>query len=163
MTDQIRERATAVLPQGAHEFLRRRAAEAVGLALAIIGALLALALLTYRADDPSWNHAASHGPRNLMGVPGAYAADVMLQTLGLAGALIPALLLSWAWRLFSHQGLPRLWVKLTLVPFALLFAAALAASLSPPVAWPLTVGLGGVLGAFVRARLGALELSVAPT
>ena len=162
MTEQIRERGRAVLPQGAHEFLRHRALEAGGLVLAVTGVLLAVALASYHPDDPSWNNASSQAPANIVGFPGAYSADILLQTLGLAAALVPFLLTSWAWRLFSHEGLPRVWLKLTLVPFALLFAAGLAASFSKPAFLPLPGGLGGVLGGFLYGNTAELGERFAP-
>ena len=138
------------LPLGLQRFLRNRALETLGVALATTSVLLGLALVTYHSADPSWNNAVAAPPRNLIGMPGALVSDVLLQTLGLAGALVPLLLLAWAWRMFAHQGLPGLWLKLTLAPFSLLFASAVAAAFPPPAFWPIQSGFGGVLGDAVR-------------
>ncbi|MDA0654090.1 MAG: DNA translocase FtsK 4TM domain-containing protein, partial [Proteobacteria bacterium] len=147
MTQHLRpERRITLLPAGAPAFLRRRVIETAGLALAFAGALLALALASYDPGDPSWSTATGRGARNLIGMPGASVADLSLQVLGFAAGLAPLLLIAWAWRLFSHRGLPRLWWNLTAVPFALLLAAAFAASLPAPAAWPLDHGIGGWIG-----------------
>ncbi|MBM3507996.1 MAG: hypothetical protein FJX64_09890, partial [Alphaproteobacteria bacterium] len=135
-----------LLPAGLRQFFRHRAFEAMGVSLATLSVLLAIALVTYYSADPSWNNSTTAGPRNMIGMPGAFASDLLLQTLGLGAALVPLLLLAWAWRLFVHQGMPRFWLKLTLAPFSLLFAAAVAASFPPFPAWPVQSGLGGVLG-----------------
>ena len=88
MTQHSR-RDSSLLPTGAPEFFRRRGLEITGAALAVLGVLLAVAMGTYSADDPSWNNATGRAAENLAGIPGAYAADLVIQTLGLAGALAP--------------------------------------------------------------------------
>lgn len=65
-------------------------AELVGLILAIVCAFLLLALLSYSTGDPSFNTSGGHGPpRNLGGVAGSYAADLLYQALGYAAYLVP--------------------------------------------------------------------------
>ena len=151
-----------LLPAGLRLFFRHRTFEAIGVALATTAVLLALALVTYNAADPSWNNATVTSPRNMIGMPGAYASDLLLQTLGLGAALVPFLMLAWAYRLFVHQGLPRLWLKLTLAPFSLLFAAAVAASFPSFAGWPVQSGLGGVLGDMLHNLAQSAATSVAP-
>jgi S-DNA-T family DNA segregation ATPase FtsK/SpoIIIE len=151
------------LPPGLRLFFRHRTFEAIGVALATVAVLLAIALATYHPGDPSWNNATVSSPRNMIGMPGAHASDLLLQTLGLGAALVPFLMLAWAYRLFVHQGLPRLWLKLTLAPFSLLFAAAVAASLPAFAGWPIQSGLGGVLGDVVHNLAQSAGLSLLPT
>ena len=134
------------LPDGASEFLRRRAAELGGFALLLLSALFAAALLSYDAGDPSFNHATGEAPANWLGVPGAYLADLSLQTAGVAAALIVPLLVTWSWRLISHRGFGRLWLRFGAAPVAFVLAAAFAASIPNPAAWPLSTGQGGVAG-----------------
>ena len=136
----------AFLPDGASEFLRRRAAELGGFALLLVAALYAAALVSYEAGDPSFNHATSEASVNWLGVPGAYLADLSLQAAGIAAALIVPLLVAWSWRLISHRGFGRLWLRFAAAPVALVLAAAFASSLPAPEAWPLATGLGGVVG-----------------
>ena len=153
------------VPAGLRRFVRNRTLETAGVALATAAVLLGLALVTYHSADPSWNNAVAAPPRNLIGMPGAYFSDLLLQTLGLAGALVPLMMLAWAWRMFGHQGLPRLWLKLTLAPFSLLFASAVFAALPAPAFWPIQSGLGGVLGDAVRnvaRNAGASVLPMVP-
>ena len=161
MTQQTHHERS-LLPEGAVAFLRRRGLEAAGLVLSVTGALLALALFSYNPLDPSWNNATSASPRNLVGMPGAHVADLLFQTLGLAGALVPALLLAWSWRLFSHRGLPRVWRNLTMVPFALLLAAGFASGLPRFGGWALELGLGGWLGDVIAHTVAAQALRIVP-
>ena len=161
MTQDFR-RDSPLLPAGATAFLRRRALEITGAVLATPGALLAVAMATYSPDDPSWNNATGRAAENLMGLPGAYSADLVIQTLGVAGALVPVLLAAWAWRLFSHQGLPRVWLNLTFTPPSLLLAAGFASSLTAPPGWPIAAGLGGWLGDLLATSVAALGLKAVP-
>jgi S-DNA-T family DNA segregation ATPase FtsK/SpoIIIE len=127
----------------------------------------AAALLSFNPDDPNFNNAVAHEPTNWLAEPGAYFADIMLSTLGLAAILAPLAILLWGWRMLLHRAQPRWWLNATLLPLAMLaFAGFLAIAPAPP-GWPLKTGLGGVLGDLTLHRqvLVALEaagLGVAP-
>jgi DNA segregation ATPase FtsK/SpoIIIE, S-DNA-T family len=134
------------LPDGATDYLRRRATEAWGLALIITALVLALAFLSFSVDDPSANHATAGPVFNYLGVPGAWVADIVLQTIGLAAGLISLTLLAWGWRMISHRGLPLLWLNMSTLPVMLVGAAFVLAAFSVPQNWPLASGLGGWVG-----------------
>ena len=122
-------------------FACRRLAEALGAVFAILAVALLVALATYDSQDPSLNTASASAPANLLGAPGAMAADVLVQTMGLAAWLLGPLALAWAWRLTSHVGLGRVWLRIIATPVALI-AAALALAAAD---W------GGVLGSLLFA------------
>ena len=88
-------RTTTILPEGGRDFLRRRMMEIVGSAVAAAGVVLLLALFTFDANDPSLNHATARAPHNMLGIPGAYVSDLLLQTVGLAIILVPVALITW--------------------------------------------------------------------
>ncbi len=148
----------AFLPSGATAFLRRRAIEVAGFMLLALAVLVAAALASFDPGDPSWNHAADGPAANLLGPPGAYVADLILQTLGLSGVVLVLVLAAWAWRIVTHRGLPWIWLHLTLLPLSLLLVAVFASSLGRPGGWPLTSGLGGWLGDLLAASLIGLAL-----
>src|SRR5271165_3118695 len=134
------------LPASVREFPKRRAAEMLGIfALAGVGSL-GLALLTWSVADPSLNHATNAPVHNLLGAPGAIAADMVMQMLGLGciAALAPPAF--WGWRLLTARRLhhPRLKIGLYLLGIAA--TSALASLLPAPGSWPLPTGLGGVAG-----------------
>jgi S-DNA-T family DNA segregation ATPase FtsK/SpoIIIE len=151
-----------LLPAGMADFLRRRALEVLGLGLIALAVLLALALISYDAADPSWNNASAAQAHNWLGSAGAHVADLLLQTLGLAAALISLVLMTWAWRLLAHRALPWFALNLALLPASLFASAAVLAAVARPAGWPLASGLGGWLGDMGLGLAGraALELGL---
>jgi len=100
---------------------------------------------SYAPADPSMNAATLGDAQNLFGVPGAYFADFARQSLGwsawtaglaaMIGGAMRAVLI----------GQPRLSRWMTGLLFVPLSAAAFA-SWPVPASWPLSAGLGGVMG-----------------
>ena len=121
--------------------------------LAALAAVLMIAVSTYHPGDPSFNSAVGGPARNLIGVPGAWVADFFMQTIGQTSWLMGLVLAAWAWRMGSHQGLGRAWIRLTMLPGTLLFGAVAFATLPVPPGWPLPTGGGGSLGDLVLADL----------
>src|ERR1700723_2087314 len=66
--------------------IHRRLRELAGLALIAAACGAAAALATWSVKDPSFSHATSAPVRNLLGAPGAIAADLATQLFGLAAA-----------------------------------------------------------------------------
>ena len=139
------------VPASVREFPKRRAAEIAGLAALAGVASLTLALLTWSVSDPSLNHATNARVHNLLDAPGAIAADLVMQFIGLASAalLIPPAF--WGWSLVSQRRLERPRLKVGLYLGGVIAAAGLASLLPAPGSWPLPTGLGGVVGDAVLA------------
>ena len=159
-----RSSRNAILPRGVQAFFRRRAVELAGVVCLLTAASLLLALASYDPSDPSLNHATSDPAANLFGRAGAYAADLLLQSLGLA-ALAPALVLtSWGAHLLGNRPPRHLWRRIALVPIAVLLAAIALATVSVPAGWPLAGGLGGFAGALLlgRAAMALADSWVSP-
>ena len=67
-----------------------RLSEMVGLLLLLLAVATFLALISYSPVDPSTNVATdAERATNWMGLPGAFLADLILQSVGLVGLLIP--------------------------------------------------------------------------
>ncbi|WP_353198250.1 DNA translocase FtsK 4TM domain-containing protein [Sandarakinorhabdus sp.] len=145
----VRVRVGAVL------LLRQLGRILAGLALAGTGAALAAALLTYSPRDPSFNTATALLPGNVMGVPGAHVADLLLHLVGWpALLLVPALILA-AWRTAFNLAVPALRMAgATLAGVAALSGAAGGFDL-PALGAP--AGAGGLLGLALMALAGTLE------
>jgi DNA segregation ATPase FtsK/SpoIIIE, S-DNA-T family len=144
---------------------KRRLFEGLGAALVLVCFLLTLSLLTYDPADPSLNTASAGNPANFLGRDGALLADLLVQGIGLAAFLIPAILLGWAFRLLLQRPLRRMPRRLLLVLPALVLGA-LACSVLPAAPVPLPAGAGGAIGwellrAVHAAGLGLVALPVA--
>jgi S-DNA-T family DNA segregation ATPase FtsK/SpoIIIE len=127
---------TYLFPEGAGAFLRKRLVEVAGLVLIAAGVALALALASYTPADPSLSHATGGPVLNLMGRLGAMTADLLLQTVGLGGALIAVLCGAWGWRLLRSHHLPLWWLRVALMPLMVLLAAMAVSALPAPSGWP---------------------------
>ncbi len=150
------------VPASVREFPKRRAAEITGLVALAGVASLTLALLTWSVSDPSLNHATNERVHNLLGAPGAIAADLVMQFIGLASAALLAPPAFWGWSLVTKRRLERPRLKVALYLTGVIAAAGLASLLPAPGSWPLPTGLGGVVGdailALPRRLLPALAL-----
>ena len=126
--------------------LKRRLREAGGIALISLAMMAALALATWSVQDPSLSHATDAPVRNLLGRPGAVAADLMMQLLGLGALALLLPIAVWGYRLLGHRPLSREKLRVLLWLFGAVLAAAFASCLPHGGHWPLPSGLGGVIG-----------------
>ncbi len=138
----------------------KRLNEATGLVLLSVGLFLWLSLLSYEAQDPSWNTATGAvRPLNLTGYAGSYAADLLLQTFGLTAFLFPILALLLAWKWVRSETFEAPAAKL-IGSAAFLLSAGAALSLLPD--WRLfggTIRLGGAAGLLAAGYLtGSLNI-----
>lgn len=137
------------LPQAASQFLCRRSIQLAGLVVLALAGALALALVSYDPADPSFNTANSNSIANNAGLPGAYAADFLLQAAGGASSVLIVLLAAWAWALLSCRGVRLFWLRAALAPLCTVLAATGFASLAAPLGWPVEAGFGGGGGAVI--------------
>ena len=155
-----------ILPDGARIWLLSAAARLAGLGLIVLALAFGVALLTWNPLDPSFNQATAATPTNWLGRIGAHASDLALQSLGLASAVLAALVALWGWRVMRAHALGRLWLRLASLPAALIAAAAALAALGAPLGWPFAVGLGGAVGWLVLDQsatlLGGIGFDVHP-
>ncbi len=139
-------RRKRAVPDELREAVLRRAYEVGGVVLIGLGVATALSLVTWSAQDPSFNNAVDGAAKNLLGTPGAFIADVLMQTFGLGAICLIFPVAAWGWRLALHRTLDREKLRLLAWVFASLVGASFAASLTPPASWPLPSGLGGITG-----------------
>ncbi|WP_366555909.1 FtsK/SpoIIIE family DNA translocase [Aquibaculum sediminis] len=147
-----RGKSYRLLPAGAVTFLRDRMIEALGLGLVLLGLLLLLVCLGYDPADPSLNRAGAQDVSNPLGLPGAYTADLLLQSFGLGAFLLAFLPMAWGWRLLRSHAISRFTLRLLAAVVALM-AATLALTVVPATqGWPLRSGLGGWLGLLLLSQ-----------
>jgi S-DNA-T family DNA segregation ATPase FtsK/SpoIIIE len=126
--------------------LQRRLREVGGIALISLALLAALALATWSVQDPSFSHATNAPVHNLLGMPGAIAADLMMQLLGLGSLALLLPIGVWGYRLLGHRQLSRERMRVFLWIVGAVLSAAFASCLPRTAHWPLPSGLGGVVG-----------------
>ncbi len=147
--------STGLFPEGAGAFFRKRLAESTGFGLFVLAALVTAALVTFDPADPSFSRATDAKVTNILGFAGAACADAILQTLGLAGALIPVSFAAWGWRLMRSRSMSLWWLRVALLPVTILLAAMALSTWSAPVGWPRPIdgGLGGAVGQLFLAGM----------
>src|SRR5262245_2832499 len=162
--------ASAFLPDAIRAAIVRRIREVSGIALIVLALTGALALATWSVKDPSLTHATAAPVRNLLGHPGAAAADLLMPLFGVAAVALILPIGIWGWRLVCHHPLDRERWRVAVWVFAMVAAAGFASCLPASRAWPLPTGLGGVIGdallripaALARAPLsGVTRITVA--
>jgi S-DNA-T family DNA segregation ATPase FtsK/SpoIIIE len=137
----------------------RRLNEVTGFLLLSLGLVTLLSLVSYYAQDPSWDTASEARPLNLVGYPGSYLSDLLFQSFGAAAFLFPllAFLLSWKW--IRSEEIEAGAVKIF---GSVLLTASLCAALSfvPLRLFGGTVPIGGTVGlAFATWLVGSLNLA----
>lgn len=105
-----------------------------------------IALMTWSAQDPSWNFAHEGPVRNALGAPGALISDLLMQLFGIAALGFLGPFAVWGWFLIRNSQLDRAVSRVFLVLCGSVCLAGLASFLPTTTNWPLPTGLGGVFG-----------------
>jgi S-DNA-T family DNA segregation ATPase FtsK/SpoIIIE len=123
----------------------KRLNEVTGFLLLSLGLVVLLSLVSYHAQDPSWDTASDAHPLNLIGYPGSYFADLAFQLFGISAFLFPFLTLLLSWRWIRSEAVEAGAVK---VIGSILLAASLCAGLSfaPLRIFGGNIRIGGALG-----------------
>jgi DNA segregation ATPase FtsK/SpoIIIE, S-DNA-T family len=118
-----------------------------------------MALFTYSPADPSLNHATGRAPHNLLGMPGAYISDLLLQTFGLAIVLVPVALITWGVRMVRTHHLGFFGLRLSLLLLALLMMSVACVGLGDVGGAATHAGPGGLVGLALVGRFRELVLT----
>jgi DNA segregation ATPase FtsK/SpoIIIE, S-DNA-T family len=137
--------------------VKYRVFEGLGALLVLASLLLFLALLTYFPGDASLDTAVAAPPRNYLGYDGAVIADLLMQSIGFAGYLLPAVLLGWAFRLMLRRPVHRFGRRATMLLGALILGALACSVLQIPGAPP--AGAGGAVGWALLRLIGSVGLA----
>jgi S-DNA-T family DNA segregation ATPase FtsK/SpoIIIE len=137
----------------------KRLNEITGFLLLSAGLVLLLSLVSYHAQDPSWDTAGDSRPLNLIGFLGAWLADLSLQTFGAAAFLFPLLAFLLAWKWIRSEDLEAGGMK---IAGSILLTLSLCAGFSfiPFRMFGGTVRIGGTVGlAVARSLVDSLNLA----
>src|SRR5437870_7092487 len=132
-----------------------RANEIIAIALIALALLLGLCLASYHPDDPSWNAAGETGAHNWIGAVGANVSAGLFQAIGLAGYLLPFLLLAAAWRRFRSRRINAPVSRLAGLVVLVLSSSALLSLANIRPFFDASVNAGGLAGAIIARGLVA--------
>ncbi len=137
-------------------FLARRFYDGFAAALFLGGFLGLIALLTYNHADPSSNTASISGNiHNWMGAPGAYASDLLLQTIGIGSFALALGLMAYGARCFKRHPLSPFWLRIVALLFsAVMFSVAFAQM--PSYGWTVSPFLGSSAGTLILETLASM-------
>jgi len=121
-----------------------------GFGLCLVAVYLFLCLITYNQADPSPDSATTNAAANAGGYAGAWIADLTLQVLGMASALLVLVPIAWGIKLLRGQPISYGWLRFCLLLVSLVFTAALLSLVEPPMAWPIASGFGGSIGSLLH-------------
>ncbi|WP_299360517.1 DNA translocase FtsK [uncultured Paracoccus sp.] len=141
--------------------LERRGKELAGAALIALGIVIAMMLVSYSPEDPSFQSATDQPAQNLLGGIGAYVSSALFMITGYGSYVLAGGAMVWGVRLMLHRGEERL-MRALFLPIVLVLVSVYAASLVPPAGWTESFGLGGHLGDMLMgAMLGLVPLPAA--
>lgn len=147
-----------LLPESLNVFLARRIIDCTALTLILTGVLITLGILSYSKTDPSWNTASADtlpAIHNLLGKPGAYTADILLQTLGAAGILFGVVFALWGAKLWRRIPIAKPGLRLITLICAVSLASMAFARI-PSGFWVPQAYLGGSIGAIMLNSISGL-------
>src|SRR6266550_2893015 len=121
--------------------------EIIAIGMIALALLLGLCLASYNPNDPSWNAAGESATHNWIGAVGANVATVLFQAIGLAGYLLPFLLLAAAWRRFRSRRINAPVSRVTGLLVLVLSAAALLSLANIRPFFDASFNAGGLVGA----------------
>ena len=118
----------------------------LGVSLMSVGALGLVAIISYSALDRSLNTISDVPPENILGVPGSYAADILVQSFGVLSIIVPATFVIFGFYKIIKK-LKNPWIKILLILVGLFFLSSLFEKL---------YGAGGVIGLLALNEIQAI-------
>ncbi len=153
-----KNRLSAFIPESLQVFIARRLIDSLGFIFLGIGLFTLIALMTYDHTDPSWNTAGeTQDIKNWLGASGAYFADLLLQTLGIASFVFGITTVLWGRRVIKRKPLSPFAGRLAALIFAVLsFSVAFAIMPSPFENWLTAAYMGGSGGMLVLNKFASI-------
>jgi S-DNA-T family DNA segregation ATPase FtsK/SpoIIIE len=129
----------------------------LGLIVLVAAGLLLLALVSYTPSDPSFNTVSgggtAHPAHNWTGLIGAYTADLLLQTLGIAIFFVPLALLRIGVSWMRSRRVGSISAKVSGILLWLVFAPAMIALLPGHALWRHALPISGIEGTILAGGL----------
>lgn len=142
--------------------IKRRFWQLMGLCLVMIGVTIGLALFSFHPQDPSLNAVGGKDIHNLLGWQGAYFADLMYQSFGLASYAMAFVVVAWGVKLVHSFYLQHIWLHFLTMLCAMIFGCIVTTQLPTLNQWAYNVSSGGFWGDFIFYHLTSLSASQLP-
>ncbi|KIC35947.1 DNA translocase FtsK [Leisingera sp. ANG-M7] len=143
--------------------IEKRGKELIGIALILVGLMVAAMLGSYTPEDPNWTVSTDAPVQNWLGRPGASVSFILITLFGKASWAMPLFLSAWGLRFVLHKGEDRVvWPLLLSVPWLLVVALHME-TLNASTSWQQNYdfGLGGMVGyTFLGALLALLPVGL---
>ncbi|KIC18068.1 DNA translocase FtsK [Leisingera sp. ANG-DT] len=143
--------------------IEKRGKELIGIALILVGLMVAAMLGSYTPEDPNWTVSTDAPVQNWLGRPGASVSFILITLFGKASWAMPLFLSAWGLRFVLHRGEDRVvWPLLLSVPWLLVVALHME-TLNASTSWQQNYdfGLGGMVGyTFLGALLALLPVGL---
>lgn len=152
MAYQTRQR-DPLLDSNVQAAIEKRGKELMGVGMIIAGLMVAMMLVSYSPNDPSWFSATSAPIQNWLGGFGAAIASPLFIIAGVASWGLPIALLVWGGRFAAHYGAERAMSRLIFLPIAIAIFSVHAATYAPSDGWSHSFGLGGMFGEMVSGGI----------
>jgi DNA segregation ATPase FtsK/SpoIIIE, S-DNA-T family len=135
----------------------RRLNEMLGLIVLVAAGLLLLALVSYTPSDPSFNTvgggADARLAHNWTGLVGAYVADLLLQTVGIAIFFVPLAMVRIGVSWMRSQRVGSTKTKVAGIALWLIFAPALISMMPGEMLWRHALPIAGIEGTILAGGL----------
>src|SRR6202789_2569731 len=135
----------------------RRLNEMLGLIVLVAAGLLLLALVSYTPSDPSFNTvgggADARLAHNWTGLVGAYVADLLLQTVGIAIFFVPLAMVRIGVSWMRSQRVGSTKTKVAGIALWLIFAPALISMMPGKMLWRHALPIAGIEGTILAGGL----------
>jgi DNA segregation ATPase FtsK/SpoIIIE, S-DNA-T family len=118
----------------------------LGVSIISTGVLGLVAIVTYNSLDKSLNTVSDSPPENILGIPGAYASDILVQFFGILSVMIPIIFIVFGfYKVIKKLKAP--WLKLIIITAGLFFLSSLFEKI---------YGAGGLVGSMALGEIEAL-------
>ena len=126
-------------------FFKKRMLESIGLKLLIVSSAIALSIITFDTNDPSFSYLTDSNINNLLGKHGAYTSDLLIKFFGASSILIFITGFVWGLKLFIHKKISFFWLRLIFLPIALISTST---TLNIENIFNLNLESGGIVGKY---------------
>ena len=111
----------------------------------IVSSAIALSIITFDTNDPSFSYLTDSNINNLLGKHGAYTSDLLIKFFGASSILIFITGFVWGLKLFIHKKISFFWLRLIFLPIALISTST---TLNIENIFNLNLESGGIVGKY---------------